>query len=68
LKAGVDDPFMGAKLVASFYETDEGVLGHCDDSSGNAGDVFRYDAKELFVDYASRCADKGKIADIITAG
>jgi hypothetical protein len=37
----------------------------CDDSSGNIGDVFRYDAKELFVEYASRCEDKEKIADII---
>jgi hypothetical protein len=32
----------------------------CDDSSGNIGDVFRYDAKELFVDYASRCREKEK--------
>ena len=65
LRAGVDDPLTGAMLVARFYETDERVLGHCDDSSGNLGDVFRYDAKELFVDYASRCADKEKIAGII---
>lgn len=65
LKAGVTDPLTGVELVAAFYETDKGVLGHCDDSSGHVGDVFRYDAKELFVEYASRCADKEKIADII---
>lgn len=29
------------------------------------GDVFRYDAKELFVEYASRCSDKEKVANII---
>ena len=34
LKAGVTDPPIGVELVAAFYETDEGVLGHCDDSSG----------------------------------
>lgn len=29
------------------------------------GDVFRFDAKELFVEYASRCADEERIAEII---
>lgn len=65
LEAGVTDPVTGIELVAAFYETDEGVLGHCDDSSGHVSDVFRYDAKELFVKYASRCAAKEKIADIV---
>ncbi len=65
LKAGVSDPLTGVELVAAFYETDNGVLGHCDDSSGHVGDVFRYDAKELFVDYASRCPDKDKVAATI---
>jgi hypothetical protein len=32
---------------------------------GQVGDVFRFDAKELFVEYASHCNDKEKIADII---
>jgi len=65
LKAGVDDPLTGVELVAAFYEADNTIFEMCDDSSGNIGDVFRYDAKELFVDYASRCEDKQKIADII---
>ncbi len=65
LKSGVDDPLTGVELVAAFYETDNNIFEMCDDSSGNIGDVFRYDAKELFVEYASRCTDKEKIADII---
>ena len=65
LKSGVDDPFTGVELVAAFYEADNIIFEMCDDSSGDIGDVFRYDAKELFVDYASRCTDKEKIADII---
>ncbi len=65
VKAGVDDPLTGVELVAAFYEADNTIFEMCDDSSGNIGDVFRYDAKELFVDYASRCTDKEKIADII---
>lgn len=65
VKAGVDDPLMGIELVAAFYEADNTIFEMCDDSYGDIGDVFRYDAKDLFVDYASRCADKDKVADII---
>ena len=65
LKAGVDDPLTGVELVAAFYEADNTIFEMCDDSSGNIGMVFTYDAKELFIDYASRCVDKEKIADII---
>ena len=65
VKAGVTDPLTGVELVAAFYETDESVFNRCDDSSGRVGDVFRFDAKELFVEYASRCTDKEKVAAII---
>jgi len=65
VKAGVDEPLKGAELVAAFYESDHTIFDMCDDSSGDIGNVFRYDAKEMFVEYASRCADKEKIADII---
>lgn len=65
LKSGVDDPLTGVELVAAFYEADNTIFEMCDDSNGNIGDVFRYDAKELFVDYVTRCADKEKIANII---
>ncbi len=65
LKSGVDDPIAGVELVAAFYEADNTIFEMCDDSSGNIGDVFRYDAKELFVEYASRCEEKQKVADII---
>ncbi len=65
LKSGVDDSLTGVELVASFYEADNTIFEMCDDSSGNIGDVFRYDAKELFVEYAKRCEEKQKVADII---
>lgn len=58
LKSAVDDPVTGAGLVVSFYETDHGTLGRCDDSSGHVGDVYRISARTLFVDYARRCDDK----------
>ncbi|MEH0021450.1 MAG: DUF6880 family protein [Desulfobacter sp.] len=65
LKAGIQDPLTGVELVAAFYETDEHVLGNCDDSTGHVGDVFRFAAKELFVAYAARCTEKEKVTDII---
>ncbi len=65
LKAGVTDPQTGVELVAAFYEADDDVLGNCDDSGGHVGDVFRFDARELFVEYALRCTDKEKVAGII---
>jgi DNA-binding SARP family transcriptional activator len=65
LKAGVDDPQTGAELVVSFYETDKAALGNCDDSDGNVVDVYRYDAKELFVNYARRCPDKDRLANLV---
>lgn len=65
LRAGVTDPRTGVELVAAFYECDAGVLGSCDDSSGHVGDIFRYDARELFVSYASRCADKEWLGDLV---
>ncbi len=65
LKAGVSDPLTGVELVASFYKTDKGTLGHCDDSSGHVGDIYRFSAQELFIEYASRCTDKKKITKIL---
>ncbi|MDQ6964179.1 MAG: hypothetical protein Q9M13_04580 [Mariprofundales bacterium] len=65
LQAGVDDPVTGVNMVTAFYEADNTVVEMCDDSSGDIGDLFRYDAKELFVYYATRCTEKERVADII---
>ncbi len=65
LQAGVTEPRTGAELVAAFYECDKGALGNCDDSSGHVGDVFRHDARELFVGYASRCDAKEWLGDLV---
>ncbi|MFH1674376.1 MAG: DUF6880 family protein [Pseudomonadota bacterium] len=65
LRAEVDDPCIGAELVAAFYEVDGVVFDHCDDSNGTVGDVFRCDARDLFVHYAARCEDKQWLADLV---
>jgi hypothetical protein len=58
LESGVDDPRIGLQLVAAFYQADGDIFEQCDDSDGNVGNVFQYNAKELFVSYASNCPDK----------
>ncbi len=65
LAASVCDPRTGVELVAAFYEADDVVFSHCDDSNGRIGDIFRQDARELFVHYASRCEDKAWLANLL---
>ena len=65
LAAEVSDPRTGVELVAAFYETDDAIFNHCDDSNGRIGDVFRYDVRDLFVHYASRCEDKAWLGSLL---
>lgn len=65
LKRSVDDPQTGAELVIKLYEADQKLLGRCDDSSGYVGDFFRYSARDLFVDYASRAPGKKRLAGLV---
>lgn len=65
LKAGVKDPRVDCEMVALFYEADRWVFESCDDSSGYVGDVYHYEAKDLFVDYARRCTEKERLADLV---
>lgn len=65
LRSGVDEPKAGVELLTSFYEADSAVFDQCDDSSGNVSDVFRCDAKQLFVSYAARCEDKDWLVNLV---
>ena len=65
LKSGVDDPRTGVELIATFFQADSYVFEQCDDSDGNIGDVFVFDAKERFVEYASKCKDKQWVSDLV---
>jgi Family of unknown function (DUF6880) len=65
LKSGVDDPRTGVELMAAFYRADGAVFEECDDSNGTVGDVFLFDAKELFVSYASKCRDKQWLSGLL---
>jgi hypothetical protein len=65
IEAEVEDAKAGCTLVADFYTTDRNVFDRCDDSSGHVGDVYRYDACDLFVNYAKRCVDKSWLAKLL---
>lgn len=65
IQGSVTDPYIGLELTALFFESDNDMFEICDDSHGDVGDVFRFAAVELFVDFASRCEDKNKVEDIL---
>ena len=67
LEAGVDDPLSGLRLVAKFFEADDAIFSRSDDSSGSIGDVFRFNASDLFATYAARCDDKAAVRDVVFA-
>lgn len=63
LESSGSEPKAGVEAVAAFYEADAAIFNRCDDSNGTVGDVFRFDAAELFVSFASRCEDKDWLLD-----
>ncbi|MCP3849866.1 MAG: hypothetical protein GY694_06470 [Gammaproteobacteria bacterium] len=62
LKEGINDPCIGAKLVLKFFKTDDNIMNICDDSDGSIGDVYRYEASDLFKYYAQSCQNKKKLS------
>ena len=59
---GASNPCTGVELVAAFFEIDGNILDRCDHSYDDVQDVFCFYAQDLFVDFASRCTDKKKVA------
>jgi|688.fasta_scaffold176826_2 hypothetical protein len=67
LETSEPDPKTGVLSVAAFYEADAQIFDKCDDSSGNVGDIFKFDAADLFVSFASRCEDKDWLLELVIA-
>jgi hypothetical protein len=65
LKEALIDPRKGVELVADFFRSDEVFFNMCDDSDGALGQVFKFDARELFVHFASACNEKAWLANLI---
>ncbi len=65
VEAAVRDPKQGVGLVKLFFETDYSTFNRCDDSSGYIGDIFRFDAQQLFVHYAQACQDKTWVRKLV---
>lgn len=58
LESSECDPKSGVQAVVAFYEADAEIVEYTDDSNGTVGDVFCYNAADLFVSFASRCEEK----------
>ncbi len=65
LKSGVEDPKAGLESMVEFFRADKTVFENSDDSSGHIGLVFTFNARNLFISYASRSDDKSWIADVV---
>ena len=65
LEKGVKEPCAGVELIGRFFEADASIFNRCDDSNGEVGDVFSFAATDLFISFASRCANKHFIADLV---
>ena len=65
IEATVTDPRAGVEILAAFFQTDKATFERCDDSSGHVGGVYAYEAKDLFVQYASRCDDKDWLSKLV---
>ncbi len=65
LRESVSDPKTGLDLISQFFECDGRILERCDDSDGTVGDVFRSDACDAFIFYASQCPDKDYVSNLL---
>jgi hypothetical protein len=65
LNEAVIDPRKGVELVADFFRADEVFYSGFDDSYGALSQVYTFDARDLFVHFASACNDKPWIANLI---
>ncbi len=65
MKEGVKDGKTGVELVTRFFECDRVVFDRCDDSNGDVGFVFRFEACPLFADFAAGCTDKNWLKNVV---
>lgn len=65
LAASEPDPATGVSLLCDFFKCDSSIFSRCDDSGGRVGDVFRFNASSLFIEYAGRFEDKDILADML---
>lgn len=65
LRYGAEDPEEGLAMLAEFYASDRTILEHCDDSNGEVGNTFRFQAMELFVEFAQGCHDENIVMQTI---
>lgn len=59
------DPRAGVECAEAFFRADAAILGRADDSSGEIGDLFRIDAREIFGRHAARVDDRDWLLKLI---
>jgi len=67
IQMNIADPDEGLDIMTQFFEYDETVFEKCDDSDGVVFMIYQCDATDIFVDFASKCEDKNKVAETALA-
>jgi hypothetical protein len=65
LQMGRPSPNQGLELIVAFFKTDDAILNRSDDSDGMIGQIYSYDARNLFIEYASSCDEKDWIEGLL---
>ena len=64
IRMNIKDPEQGVELLNKFFALDEVCCNNCDDSDGGLGDIFYYEAVELFKMYTGNYQNKEKLTEI----
>ena len=65
LAAGQKDPERGLEALLAFFQSDQALIEHADDSHGAVGEVFTGPATDLFIHYAAACPNKDRVIQIV---
>lgn len=65
IRTNISDPPLGAELIAQFYQADEFVFNISYGECFVFSMLCKNEAKDLFLKYANRCADKCHIAELL---
>lgn len=65
LKTSIEPPVIGVDLLALFFQADKKIFDRCFDYAALISDIFRIQAKEMFVEFASKCEGKYGLIDTV---
>ncbi|MEL6820923.1 MAG: DUF6880 family protein [Calditrichota bacterium] len=65
VKRGATSAEVGVDCLIEFYKSDNLIFERCDDSNGWIGDVYRFIAVDIFVEFAQKYSNKDALVDML---